>query len=430
MQVYLVGGAVRDALLGLPVQDRDWVVVGATPDALVAQGFLPVGKDFPVFLHPQTHEEYALARTERKTAPGYHGFQVHAAPEVTLEQDLARRDLTINSIAIHAHSTGARALFDTQPLTKPQTWANSGILIDPFGGQQDLQNKVFRHVTDAFREDPVRILRVARFAARFADFMVAPETRQLMQDMVQAGEADHLVAERVWQELAKGLMENTPSRMFEVLRDCGALAQLLPEVNALWGVAQRADYHPEIDTGIHLMLVMDMAARLRASLPVRLACLFHDLGKGNTPLDILPRHIGHEDRSARLLKVVCERLRIPTDCRELADVMAREHSNVHRSLDLSAGAVVRLLERCDAFRKPQRFADLLLACECDARGRLGFSESPYPQAPRLLAALSTAQGVATNLIATHALSTGSGGQKIGEHIHQARVEAVHASWQA
>jgi len=428
MQVYLVGGAVRDALLGLPVQDRDWVVVGATPDALVAQGFLPVGKDFPVFLHPKTHEEYALARTERKTAPGYHGFKVHAAPEVTLEEDLARRDLTINSIAAHAHSTGAGALFDTQPLTKPQTWAGSGALIDPFGGQQDLQNKVFRHVTDAFREDPVRILRVARFAARFSDFTVAPETRQLMQDMVQAGEVDHLVAERVWQELAKGLMENTPSRMFEVLRDCGALAQLLPEVNALWGVAQRADYHPEIDTGIHLMLVMDMAARLQASLPVRLACLFHDLGKGNTPADILPRHIGHEDRSARLLKGVCERLRIPTDCRELADVMAREHSNVHRSLDLSAGAVVRLLERCDAFRKPQRFADLLLACECDARGRLGFSESPYPQAPRLLAALSAAQGVATNLIAAHAISTGAGGQKIGEHIHQARIEAVQASW--
>src|SRR5450830_1034979 len=425
MQIYLVGGAVRDALLGLPVTDRDWVVVGATPDELIAQGFVPVGKDFPVFLHPQTHEEYALARTERKTAPGYHGFAVHAAPDVTLEEDLARRDLTINSIAIDTGNTGARGLFDTQSLPQAQDWASSGALVDPFGGQQDLQNKVFRHVTDAFREDPVRILRVARFAARFCDFTVAPETRQLMQAMVQEGEADHLVAERVWQELAKGLMEHTPSRLFEVLRDCGALARLLPEVNQLWGVAQRADYHPEVDTGIHLMLVLDMAARLNASLPVRLACLFHDLGKGNTPADILPRHLGHEERSARLLKGICERLRIPTDCRELADVVAREHSNIHRSLELNAAALVRLLERCDAFRKPQRFADMLLACECDARGRLGYAESAYPQTPRLLAALSAAQGVATNLIASHALSTGASGPKIGELIHMARVKAVH-----
>ncbi|NMM21244.1 MAG: multifunctional CCA addition/repair protein [Rhodoferax sp.] len=427
MQIYMVGGAVRDALLGLPVKDRDWVVVGATPEALVAQGFLPVGKDFPVFLHPQTKEEYALARTERKTAPGYHGFCVHAAPDVTLEEDLARRDLTINSIAVSAYSTGVRGLFDTNIALNPAAWQAAGALVDPFGGQQDLARKVFRHVTAAFREDPVRILRVARLAARFSDFTVAPDTLQLMQEMVQEGEADHLVAERVWQELAKGLMENTPSRMFEVLRDCGALARLLPEVNQLWGVPQRADYHPEIDTGAHLLLVLDMSARLQASLPVRLACLFHDLGKGTTPPDMLPRHIGHEERSARLLKGICERLRLPTECRELADVVAREHGNIHRSGELGPAALVRLLERCDAFRKPQRFGDVLLACECDARGRLGLSESPYPQGPRLLDALTAAQSVATHLIATTAMATGASGKNIGELIHLARVEAVRAS---
>jgi tRNA nucleotidyltransferase (CCA-adding enzyme) len=427
MQIYMVGGAVRDALLGLPVKDRDWVVVGATPEALVAQGFLPVGKDFPVFLHPQTKEEYALARTERKTAPGYHGFCVHAAPDVTLEEDLARRDLTINSIAVSANSTGDRGLFDTEIALNPAAWQTAGALVDPFDGQQDLTRKVFRHVTVAFREDPVRILRVARLAARFSDFTVAPDTLQLMREMVEEGEADHLVAERVWQELAKGLMENTPSRMFEVLRDCGALARLLPEVNQLWGVPQRADYHPEIDTGAHLLLVLDMSARLQASLPVRLACLFHDLGKGTTPPDMLPRHIGHEERSARLLKGICERLRLPTECRELADVVAREHGNIHRSGELGPAALVRLLERCDAFRKPQRFGDVLLACECDARGRLGLSESPYPQGPRLLDALTAAQNVATHLIATTAMATGASGKNIGELIHIARVEAVRAS---
>ena len=417
MQTYLVGGAVRDALLGLPIKDRDWVVVGATPDALIAQGYLPVGKDFPVFLHPTTKEEYALARTERKTAPGYHGFCVHAAPDVTLEEDLARRDLTINSIAVHADSMGAEGLFDLK----------AAEFIDPYGGRQDLADKVFRHVTTAFREDPVRILRVARLAARFCDFTVAPETLQLMRDMVQSGEADHLVAERVWQELAKGLMEKTPSRMFEVLRDCGALARLLPEVNQLWGVPQRAEYHPEIDTGIHLMLVLDMCARLQTSLPVRLACLTHDLGKGTTPADLLPRHLGHEERSARLLKGVCERLRVPTECRELADVVAREHGNIHRSGELNAAALVRLLERCDAFRKPQRFGEVLLACECDARGRLGQAESPYPPGPRLSAALSAAQGVATHLIAETAMATGASGKNIGKLIHLARVEAVRES---
>ena len=414
MKIYMVGGAVRDSLLGLPVQDRDWVVVGATLDAMTAQGFVPVGKDFPVFLHPQTHEEYALARTERNTAPGYRGFAVHAAPDVTLEEDLARRDLTINSIAAPARPTCANGIFE------PDFEA----LIDPYDGQRDLRAKVLRHVTDAFREDPVRILRLARFAARFADFSVAPDTMAMMQDMVRDGEADALVPERVWQELARGLMEKQPSRMLEVLRDCGALQKLLPEVDRLWGVPQRADYHPEIDTGIHLLMVLNMAAQLGAPLPVRFACLCHDLGKGLTSADMLPRHIGHEERSARLLKDICQRLRAPVDCREIADVVAREHGNIHRSSDFDPAAVVRLLGRCDAFRKPQRFADILLACECDARGRLGLQESPYPQRAQLLVALEASQRVATDAVAAEAIAAGQSGTKIGEWIYRARVSAV------
>ncbi len=402
MKIYKVGGAVRDALLGLAVRDHDWVVVGATPEALAAEGYLPVGKDFPVFLHPKTREEYALARTERKTAQGYHGFAVHAAPDVTLEEDLARRDLTINAIAQDA----------------------DGVLTDPYGGQRDITGRVLRHVTSAFAEDPVRILRVARFAARFTDFSVAPETLQLMRGMVAGGEVDALVPERVWQELARGLMERQPSRMFEVLRDCGALNKLLPEVDRLWGVPQRAEYHPEVDTGVHLMMVLDMAAQLDAPLPVRFACLGHDIGKGTTPVADLPRHIGHEERSARLLKGLCQRLRVPTDCREIADVVAREHGNIHRSADFNAAALVRLLERCDAFRKTQRFADILLACECDARGRLGLSEQPYPQRQRLLAALSAAQSVPTHAVAAAAEAQGESGAKIGERVHAARVAAV------
>ncbi len=414
MQIYMVGGAVRDTLLGLSVQDHDWVVVGARPKDLIDQGFLPVGRDFPVFLHPQTREEYALARTERNSAPGYRGFVVHAEPDVTLEQDLGRRDLTINSIAVPARDHWTSTGFE------PDFTA----IIDPYGGRRDLQHKILRHVTEAFREDPVRILRLARFAARFPDFSVAPETLAMMQDMVAHGEADALVPERVWQELARGLMEKKPSRMLEVLRDCGALAHLLPEVDRLWGVPQRAEYHPEIDTGIHLMMVLDMAAQLAAPLPVRFACLCHDLGKGTTPADMLPRHIGHEERSARLLKGICQRLRVPVECREIADVVAREHGNIHRSADFSAPAVVRLLERCDAFRKPQRFADILLACECDARGRLGLEQSPYPQRPRLLAALTAAQAVATHVVVAEAQAAGQGGPQIGEWIHRARVQAV------
>ncbi len=411
MQIYMVGGAVRDRLLGRPVNDHDWVVVGATPEQMVAQGYLPVGRDFPVFLHPQTREEYALARTERKSGRGYRGFVVQTSPDVTLEEDLSRRDLTINAIASSEDGAGAEAIFD------------------PYSGARDLQDKVLRHVTDAFHDDPVRILRVARFAARFTDFSVAPETMELMRSMVAHGEADHLVAERVWQELARGLMEEQPSRMFDVLRQCGALKVVLPEVDRLWGVPQRADYHPEIDTGVHLMMVLDMAARLQAPLGVRFACLTHDLGKGTTPQDVLPRHIGHEQRSAKLLKGLCERLRVPTDCRELADVVAREHGNIHRSGDLGAAALVRLLERCDAIRKPARLDEILQACECDARGRLHFEEAAYPQRARINAALAAVQSVATSVIAAHAASKGVTGQKVGELIHAARVEAV-AQWLA
>lgn len=414
MQIYLVGGAIRDALLGRPGSDHDWVVVGATPEQMVARGYLPVGRDFPVFLHPETREEYALARTERKSAPGYRGFVVHAAPDVTLEQDLARRDLTINAIALPADRIGASDRLDVDPTE----------LVDPFDGQRDLREKCLRHVTDAFREDPVRILRVARFAARFDDFRVAPDTMALMRAMVEAGEVDALVPERVWQELSRGLMEAKPSRMFELLRECGALAVLLPEVERLWGVPQPETHHPEVDTGVHLMMVLDMAAHLHAPLSVRFACLVHDLGKGTTPTDVLPRHTGHEQRSARLLRAVCDRWRVPVDIRELADVVAREHGNIHRSGDLNAAAVVRLLERCDAFRKPQRFDEVLQACECDARGRLGLENQPYPPRERLAAALAAAQSVSTEPIAREALAAGATGPKIGDAITRARVAAV------
>ena len=371
MRVFRVGGAVRDALLGLRVHDEDWVVVGATPEQMIEAGYLPVGKDFPVFLHPATREEYALARTERKSGRGYHGFAFHTAPDVTLEQDLARRDLTINAIA----------------------QAPDGSLIDPFGGQRDLKARVLRHVTDAFREDPVRILRVARFAARFADFSLAPQTLALMRAMVEEGEADHLVPERVWQELARGLMEPSPARMFTVLRDCGALARVAPELERGWNAdSTRA---------------LDVAARLGAGLPVRFACLTA-FGAGQA-----------ED-----LQALCNRLRVPNECRELADVVAREHGAVARSLDAKPGEIVRLLERCDAFRKPQRFELVLLACECDARGRPGRADAPYPQREHLMAAFTVARSVDTAVVAAQARDEGLAGDRIGERIHVVRTHAV------
>ena len=380
MKIYLVGGAVRDSLLGLPVVDRDWVVVGATPQEMAGLGFLPVGKDFPVFLHPQTHEEYALARTERKTAPGYRGFVVHAEPDVTLEQDLARRDITINSIAVELVSTGANGTFPTQ---SEEINPISADLIDPFGGQTDIANKVLRHVTTSFREDPVRILRVARFAARFQDFSVAPETMLLMCQMVASGEADHLVPERVWAEISKGLMTAKPSRMLEVLVDCGALTRLLPEMIC----------SPE------LTRVLDLSSQLNAPLQVRFACLKYG---GIRP--VLSR--------------------LPAVCRELAALGARESETIHQSDSLDAEALVKLLQRCDAFRKPDRFADLLLVCECGWRGRSGQQEAAYPQRNRLMEALKAAQSVATNTVAVQAHTKGVSGEKIGEMIHVARVGAV------
>ena len=402
MKRYLVGGAVRDKQLGLPVVDRDWVLVGADVDALVAEGYRAVGADFPVFLHPETQEEHALARAERKTAPGYRGFSFHAGPEVTLEEDLMRRDLTINAMAED----------------------ESGALIDPFHGKADLERGIFRHVSPAFAEDPVRILRLARFAARFPDFVVAPETAALMRQMVETGEVDALVPERVWREISRGLMEKKPSRMLEVLRDCGALARVLPEVDRLFGVPQRADYHPEVDSGVHLLMVLDMAARLDATLAVRYACLGHDLGKAETPAEILPKHIRHEERSVALVQAMSERLKVDNACRALAELTAREHGNVHRSGEFGAAALVRLLERCDALRRPDRFAELLLACECDARGRLGFEERPYAPRVRLAEALRRVQAVDATAVAEAAVARGASGPEIGRAIHDARVAAL------
>lgn len=398
MKIYIVGGAVRDELLGRPNADRDYVVVGATPQAMQAEGYRPVGKDFPVFLHPATNEEYALARTERKSGHGYHGFTFHAAPDVTLEEDLARRDLTINAMA--------RGV--------------DGELIDPYCGQRDLQGKILRHVGPAFAEDPVRILRIARFAARFSDFSVAPETLALMRGMVASGEVDHLVAERVWQELAKGLMEDKPSRLFDVLRDCHALARLLPEVDALFGVAQRADYHPEIDTGIHTMMVLDQSARRRLPLPVRFAALTHDLGKALTPPAILPRHLGHEERSFSLTEKLSARLRVPNDCRDLALLMARYHGVIHRAVELKASTIVSLLEKTDALRRPERFSQLLDACLCDYTGRLGWENKAYDSPPHLRRALAAVNAVEAGKIAAAC----SDKLKIPERIHAARVSAV------
>ena len=400
MKVYAVGGAVRDELLGLPVKDHDYVVVGSTPEEMERLGFRPVGRDFPVFLHPQTHEEYALARTERKSGRGYRGFQVHAAPDVTLEDDLARRDLTINAIAR----------------------AEDGALVDPFGGAADLQAKILRHVSPAFVEDPVRILRVARFAARFG-FAVAPETMALMGRMVESGEADHLVAERVWQELARGLMEPRPQRMIATLRECGALGRILPEVDRLFGVPQPAQHHPEVDTGDHVLRALACTARSDEPLEVRFAVLVHDLGKGTTPPEQWPHHVAHESRSVPLIEALCDRLRVPNPCREVAVVTARFHTHVHRAMELRPATMLQLIEHADYLRRPERLELLLRACECDARGRLGLEARDYPQAERVRRAARAAAAVDAGEIARAVEDVA----KIKDKVRRARLAAVRAA---
>ncbi|HEY9211205.1 MAG TPA: multifunctional CCA addition/repair protein [Methylotenera sp.] len=398
MQTYIVGGAVRDELLGFAVKDKDYVVVGSTPEEMLAAGFKPVGKDFPVFLHPETRDEYALARTERKTAKGYKGFAIYASPEVTLEQDLARRDLTINAIAR----------------------ADDGQLVDPFNGIADINSKILRHVSDAFAEDPVRILRVARFSARLMDFNLAPETLQLMRQMVEAGEVDALVAERVWQELAKGLMEQKPSRMFEVLRACGALQKILPELDRLWGIPQPELHHPEIDTGVHIMMVIDYAASQNFSLPIRFAALMHDLGKGTTPRELLPKHIGHEQRSANLLKEVCKRLRVPNNCKELGVMTARFHGKLHQAPQMRPGTLLEFLIELDAIRQPERFMDFLKACEADSRGRTGYADCETPAAELMVKVLQAAAAVDAGAVAIACTEP----EQIKEKVFEARLEAV------
>jgi len=400
MQVYLVGGAVRDGLLGLNVKERDWVVVGSTREELLRLKYREVGRDFPVFLHPESHEEYALARLERKTGPGYRGFSVEFGPEVTLEEDLARRDLTINAIA----------------------QAADGTLIDPYGGQQDLKARLLRHVSAAFVEDPVRVLRVARFAARFAPlgFKVAPETMDLMRAMVERGEVDALVAERVWQETEKALCEAAASEFFRVLRECGALKLIYPEVDALYGVPQPPQWHPEIDTGIHTLMVLDQAVRMSADPKIRFAALVHDLGKGTTPPAEWPSHRGHEERSVALIDELCERLRVPGDYRDLSVIVARYHGNVHRALELRPKTILEMLEKADAFRRPERFSQALLACEADSRGRLGLEDREYPQRAYLQAARDAAalQKPSAEDIAL------KDGVKIAARLHEARVRAI------
>jgi tRNA nucleotidyltransferase (CCA-adding enzyme) len=400
MKVYLVGGAVRDELLGRPVRERDWVVVGATPEAMREAGYRQVGKDFPVFLHPGTGEEYALARTERKVARGYHGFELRYSPDVTLEEDLRRRDLTVNAIAKDA----------------------DGTLIDPCGGRPDIEARLLRHVSEAFNEDPVRILRVARFLARFQPlgFSVAPETQARMRAMVAAGEADALVAERVWQETDRALGEAAPEAWLRLLHDCGALARILPELDALYGVPQPEKWHPEIDTGLHMELVLQAAADLTPESRVRFAALMHDLGKGRTPRSSWPRHIGHEERGVMLVREVAARLRVPNDYRELAELAARWHGLAHRAEELRPRTVLNLLESCDAFRRPERFRELLLACEADHRGRGGFRLRPYPQAGLLQRALAQAAAVTLSAADREGLS----GEQIGELLRRRRLAAL------
>ena len=405
MRTYLVGGSVRDEILGLPVTDHDYVVVGSSPDEMIRLGYRPVGKDFPVFLHPESQEQYALARTERKVSRGYKGFEVYASPEVTLQEDLARRDLTINSIA------------------KDQ----DGNIIDPFDGVADLEAGLLRHISPAFTEDPVRVLRTARFAARFG-FRIAPETLALMNEMVHNGEVDALVPERMWQEFARGLMERRPSRMFYALRECSALTRIMPEVNTLFGVPQPAQYHPEIDTGVHVMMVIDHAASKNYSLPVRFAALTHDLGKGTTPPKEWPRHIGHEVRSVQLLRDLCERIRVPNEARDLALLVARYHGDVHRAIELRPATIAGMLQAVDAYRKPERFEEFLQACACDFHGRPGYAEKPYPQAERLRKAFSAARSVDAGAIAAELTRTISDPTRlptaISTRVREARIAEI------
>jgi len=398
MEIYLVGGAVRDRLLGLPVKDRDWVVVGTTPEAMTALGYKIVGTDFPVFLHPETKEEYALARTERKSGKGYKGFTVYAGPDVTLEQDLARRDLTINAMAEDA----------------------AGRLIDLFDGANDLKRGILRHVAPAFAEDPLRVLRVARFAARFG-YPVAHETQILMRTLVEAGEMETLVAERVWSELERALAEKQPVRFLEVLRECGALQRLLPELDALFGVPQPPEHHPEIDTGVHTLMVLAQATRLSPDARVRFAALLHDLGKGTTPASEWPKHVGHEERGAALVRDICSRLRVPNDYRDLAVLAARYHTHCHRAAELRDATLLETLEALDAFRRPERIEGFVRACEADFRGRTGYEERPYPQADIFRQAYFAARAVDTAAIAS-----GRNGPEIAEAIRTARIDAIHA----
>jgi tRNA nucleotidyltransferase (CCA-adding enzyme) len=415
MQTFLVGGAVRDKLLGLPPGDRDFVVVGQTPEAMLARGFRPVGRDFPVFLHPGSHEEYALARTERKSGRGHRGFVVDADPSVTLEQDLGRRDFTINAIA--------------QSLPRTGSGDDDGTLVDPFDGVRDLEARVLRHVGPAFAEDPLRVLRAARFMARFAalGFSVAPETMQLMRAMVAAGELATLVPERVWQELSRALASATPSAFVRTLRECGALAVVLPEVDALYGVPQRAEFHPEVDTGVHVELVCDMAARLApGDAVVGFAALAHDLGKALTPADVLPKHIGHEHAGLAPLRALCERLKVPTEHRRLAEMACREHLNVHRLAELRDDTVHDLLQRCDAFRQPRWIAQLALVCEADKRGRAGHTDDAYPQAAELQRLLAAALLVRAADLADRGLQ----GPALGDALRKARIAAIREARKA
>ncbi len=397
LQTYLVGGAVRDRLLGYPYSEKDWVVVGATPAYMAELGFTPVGKDFPVFLHPHTKEEYALARTERKTAPGYSGFSFHCAPDVTLEEDLIRRDLTINAMAE----------------------SSTGELIDPYGGHSDIQRKTLRHVSAAFSEDPVRILRVARFAARYhhLGFTIAPETLSLMKQMVASGEADHLVAERVWKEFDRALSERHPDVFIATLQQCGALAAVMPELDALFGVPQPPQHHPEVDTGLHSLLVLQQACILSNDTPVRFAALMHDLGKGLTPREQWPRHIGHEHTGLKPIKELCQRLAVPNDCRDLALIAAEFHTHCHRAFELKPSTLLKLFKQTDAYRKPERFQQFLLVCQADSRGRTGFENRDYPQSHYLAQALQTAKNVNVKAL----VSQGFKGADLGEAIEQERL---------